>query len=201
MKQPHEDVRGQDRSGNYFLSLDPQAAFHRDLVIALARHLYTAIRVGDPAPVVQRMYRDVTNPQIGDLVVESARGFYDPQGQPGDVEYMVEDIDRRRVARTDGLVFDDRAAYLSTILIANAIVLTGPETDKPFETQLRTADTEESVLTLRHATRPAAERTHEALVKLLRGDSGRAALEDLIQAIGDDGSGQQEALTFRLTGL
>jgi hypothetical protein len=76
MKQPHEGVRGSDRTGNDFLSTDQRAIFHRDITIALARHLYTALRVGDPAPVVQRMYLRITAPQIGDLVVETAKGFY-----------------------------------------------------------------------------------------------------------------------------
>ncbi len=76
LKQPHEGVRGVDRTGNDFLSLDPSAVYHRDVLMALARHFYTAIRVGEPAPVVQRMYADVVNPKVGDLVVENARGFY-----------------------------------------------------------------------------------------------------------------------------
>lgn len=76
LKQPHEDVRGVDRTGNDFLSLDESGVYHRDVLMALARHFYAAIRVGDPAPVVQRMYVDVVNPKVGDLVVENAKGFY-----------------------------------------------------------------------------------------------------------------------------
>ncbi len=112
--------------------------------------------------------------------------FYDPQGRPGDVEYRIEDIDRRRVRRTDGLVFAGQPAYLSTILIANAIVMAGPEDDKPFETQLRTVGTEESVMTLRYATRVVAEQAHDALVTLLTGEATRDALEDLLRALGPD---------------
>lgn len=76
LKQPHEDVRGADRAGNDFLSLDERALFHRDLVIALTRHLYTAVRVGARAPIVQRMYLRIREPQIGDLVLETGKGMY-----------------------------------------------------------------------------------------------------------------------------
>ncbi|HWB34526.1 MAG TPA: hypothetical protein VHA75_00725 [Rugosimonospora sp.] len=70
MKQPHEDIRGASRS-DYLLSLDEQAVAHRDALIAMAKHLKSACLVGNPAPVVQRMYERITHPQPGDLVVEA----------------------------------------------------------------------------------------------------------------------------------
>lgn len=81
MKQPHEGVVGVDRTGNDFLSLDERALYHRDILVAMARHLYTAVRVGDPAPVVQRMYLDIAKPKVGDLVVETSKGFYSPAAE------------------------------------------------------------------------------------------------------------------------
>lgn len=101
LKQPHEDVRGVDRTGNDFLSLDDSAIYHRQVLMALARHLYAAIRVGDPAPVVQRMYVDVVNPKVGDLVVENAKGLYakDLDTQLKALGFLVER--RREWANTD----------------------------------------------------------------------------------------------------
>lgn len=65
LKQPHEDVHPMTI---------PELQFHlikysRPLV-TMANHLYAACLVGNKAPVVQRMYDRITNPQIGDLVTE-----------------------------------------------------------------------------------------------------------------------------------
>lgn len=112
--------------------------------------------------------------------------FYDPRGNVGDVEYRVEDIDRRRIARTDDLTFNGRPAFLSTILTANAIVFLGAEGDKPFETQIFYADTGLPVMTWRYATREIAEQTHQVLVDLIRDEQRRAVIEQMALAFGDD---------------
>jgi len=72
MKQPHEDVGGVDRD-DWLLSLDDEALTHQDRLIALAFFLQDACLVGNPAPVVRRMYERIKNPQVGDLVVETSR--------------------------------------------------------------------------------------------------------------------------------
>ncbi len=112
--------------------------------------------------------------------------YYDPQGQPTDRQYGIEPIEERRVARTDDLTWEGRPAYVSTILMPCMIVVQGPEVDKPFETALRTADTEDLVLAVRLPTREEAEGFHEALVALVRSDKGREALAELAR-VQDDG--------------
>jgi hypothetical protein len=70
MKQPREGITGTDRSGDDLLSLDLRAVAHRDALIAVVRHLRTAVGVGNPAPVVERMSARMRSPQPGDLVIE-----------------------------------------------------------------------------------------------------------------------------------
>lgn len=70
MKQPHEDVRGTDRTGDDLLSLDERAIAHRDALIRMAKHLNQATMVGHPAPIVERIRKRITTPEPGDLVVE-----------------------------------------------------------------------------------------------------------------------------------
>lgn len=81
-KQPHEDIVGIDRSGDWLLSLNKKAVAHRDALIAMAAHLYAATLVGNPAPVVRRMADRIRVPQIGDLVVEDGARYprRDPEG-------------------------------------------------------------------------------------------------------------------------
>lgn len=73
LKQPREGIVGLERD-DFLLSLDDKAIAHRDALIAMARHLHTASLVGDPAPVVQRIYERIKHPQPGDLVVEWSMG-------------------------------------------------------------------------------------------------------------------------------
>lgn len=73
LKQPREGIVGVQRD-DFLLSLDMKAVPHRDALIAMARHLQTASLVGNPAPVVQRIYERIKNPQLGDLVVEASTG-------------------------------------------------------------------------------------------------------------------------------
>lgn len=68
--QPHEGVRGRDRTGDYLLSLDDRAVAHRDALISMAMLLRSACLVGQPAPVVKRMAARLNAPKVGDLVVE-----------------------------------------------------------------------------------------------------------------------------------
>ena len=79
LPQPHEDIQGVDRSGSWLLALGEPAVAHRDALIALAMHLYQAVLVGNPAPRVARMYKRISCPQVGDLVVVR-------DGVRGDVE-------------------------------------------------------------------------------------------------------------------
>lgn len=71
-KQPHEDITGTDRTGDYLLSLDDPATAHREALIAMARLLREACLVGRPAPIVARIGERIHTPQIGDLVVEQS---------------------------------------------------------------------------------------------------------------------------------
>jgi hypothetical protein len=69
LKQPREDVAGADRDDD-LLSFVEKAIAHREALIGMARLLYDATRVGDPAPVTAAVHHRVTNPRPGDLVVE-----------------------------------------------------------------------------------------------------------------------------------
>jgi hypothetical protein len=66
--QPREGVVGIERTDD-LLSLEDSAIPVREMLRGLAFHLHTATLVGDPAPVVQRMYQRITHPQPGDVVV------------------------------------------------------------------------------------------------------------------------------------
>jgi hypothetical protein len=71
-KQPHEGVTGVDRSDNDLLSLDASAVVHRLAIATLAKHLHDAVMVGNPAPVVERMWQRIREPRVGDFVLEWA---------------------------------------------------------------------------------------------------------------------------------
>lgn len=92
MKRPHEGIRGVDRGGDDFLSLDLRAVAHRDVIGALVEHLHTACLVGNPAPVVRDMYSRMRTPVVGDLV--QVTDWNHPGGQLGDrvpgLGYLVE---------------------------------------------------------------------------------------------------------------
>jgi hypothetical protein len=105
--------------------------------------------------------------------------YYDINGEPTEREYRVRPIEDRRVARTDGLTWEGRPAYVSTVLVPGAIVIMGPELDKPFETALRTADTESPIFAVQLPTRADAEAFHHALVTLVCSSQGREALSAL----------------------
>ncbi len=69
-KQPHEGIRGTLRDDDDLLSLDERALAVRNWLIGLASHLYSATLVGNRAPKVDEMYRRISAPRVGDVVVE-----------------------------------------------------------------------------------------------------------------------------------
>lgn len=79
MKQPNEDVPQGTTRDDDLLSLDPRAVTHRNALIAMSRHLLTATLVGNPAPIVSRMYTRLKDPRPGDLVVEMSAELRDAQ--------------------------------------------------------------------------------------------------------------------------
>jgi hypothetical protein len=70
----HEGVPGRQLDDD-LLSLDERAAAHRVATMALCRHLQRATLVGNPAPIVRRMWDRLTRPEVGDLVVETTLGL------------------------------------------------------------------------------------------------------------------------------
>lgn len=90
LKQPHEGITGTDRSGDDLLSLDMGAVAHRDALISMAYQLKTACLVGNPAPVVEDMYRRITSPQPGDLVVEAGARWYDLLKRVPSLGFLIE---------------------------------------------------------------------------------------------------------------
>lgn len=73
--QPREGITGTVRDEDDLLSLDEKAIPRRMMMANLAMCLHSATLVGNPAPVVARMYDRISHPQPGDLVVETSR-FY-----------------------------------------------------------------------------------------------------------------------------
>lgn len=98
--QPHEGITGVDRRDSLLLSREPEARGHRDALISMAYHLKTACLVGDPAPVVTRMWQRIDDPQPGDLVVEvSAMWSVDPDTRCKGFGFVI--TRRREWASTD----------------------------------------------------------------------------------------------------
>jgi hypothetical protein len=75
LPQPHEGIRGVDRSDDPIMSLSMESVVYRELIRTLAVHLYRATLVGDPAPVVRRMLDWMRHPQPGDLVMEHSTAY------------------------------------------------------------------------------------------------------------------------------
>lgn len=73
-KAPREGVRGNDRK-DWLLELDTSAIPHRDVLINVTHHLWTATLVGNQAPIVKRMFERMRQPVIGDLVMEYGAPF------------------------------------------------------------------------------------------------------------------------------
>lgn len=64
-----ESIAGQQLDPDGLLA-DERHVESFDLIMALCRHLMTAILVGHPAPIVAEMDARMRSPQVGDLVVE-----------------------------------------------------------------------------------------------------------------------------------
>jgi hypothetical protein len=77
LPQPYEGVTTTDREGDDLLSLDPKALPRRAAMAALAMCLWNAVVVGEPAPLVARMWERMRDPRPGDLVLETSRYYLD----------------------------------------------------------------------------------------------------------------------------
>lgn len=79
-------VRGEALAGDLaaILSLEDEAMPGRRAMVALCWHLRNATLVGNPAPIVARMWERLRSPVVGDMVVESTRGYYDAHHERGD---------------------------------------------------------------------------------------------------------------------
>jgi hypothetical protein len=71
LPQPREGITGTLRDQDDLLSLDDKAFPRREMMVALALVLQRTTLVGDPAPVVDRIGKQINDPQPGDLVVET----------------------------------------------------------------------------------------------------------------------------------
>lgn len=70
--QPHEGITGTVRDQDGLLSLDDKALAVRRAMKGLACVLRSAVMVGSPAPVVERMSQRMRSPEPGDLVMETS---------------------------------------------------------------------------------------------------------------------------------
>jgi hypothetical protein len=70
--QPYEGITGTDRCDDGLLGLSDTALTVRARFISLTRMLRSAVLVGDPAPVAQRIWQRMGEPRPGDLVVETS---------------------------------------------------------------------------------------------------------------------------------
>jgi hypothetical protein len=71
--QPYEGIVGTLRDEDDLLSLDDKAIPRRMMMANLALCLESAVLVGNPAPIVQRMGERMRKPEPGDLVLERTR--------------------------------------------------------------------------------------------------------------------------------
>lgn len=79
--QPHEGITGTLRDQDDLLSLAPEALARRRMMADLAKALQSAVLVGNPAPVVKRMWQRMSHPEPGDLVLELST-FYRRYSEP-----------------------------------------------------------------------------------------------------------------------
>ncbi len=73
--QPREGIVGTLRDQDDLLSLDEKAIPRRAMMAATAMCVQDAVLVGNPVPSVKRIRERMSNPQVGDLVLETSR-FY-----------------------------------------------------------------------------------------------------------------------------
>lgn len=71
LPEPHENVRGVDRTRDDLLSLDVPALKRRVIMLHLANQLWNTTMGATGTPRGQAAYERMTEPKVGDLVVES----------------------------------------------------------------------------------------------------------------------------------
>lgn len=69
--EPHENVKGVDRTIDDLLSLDPAALRRRVIILDIARHLWQATLRGAHNEYGRGAYERMAKPRMGDLVVET----------------------------------------------------------------------------------------------------------------------------------
>lgn len=73
MKQPHEDIQGQDlRHLGHLLCLGDEAQAHRSLIVSTTHLVLNACLAIDPTPNQQQIDHRLRNPRVGDLVFEES---------------------------------------------------------------------------------------------------------------------------------
>jgi hypothetical protein len=88
--EPWQDMRGAGTARSEpWLSLEDDAQAVRRALAVAAYNVHRACLVGNPAPIVRRMYERLSNPRVGDLVVETSSVMYrcahlKPGGPGGD---------------------------------------------------------------------------------------------------------------------
>lgn len=71
LPQPWEGVNGTARTGDDLLSLEDEAMPRRRRMVMMALLIRKATLVGNPAPIVRKLYERTSSPQPGDLVIET----------------------------------------------------------------------------------------------------------------------------------
>ena len=73
MKQPHEDIRGEDLSHlGHLLCLSDEAQAHRSLIVSTAHLVLNACLSVNPTPNQQQIDYRLRHPRVGDLVFEES---------------------------------------------------------------------------------------------------------------------------------
>lgn len=80
--QPHEGITGTLRDQDDLLSLEEKALPVRKAMMGLASALRSAVSVGQPAPVVERMSARMSAREPGDLVIETSTMYLDRESWP-----------------------------------------------------------------------------------------------------------------------
>ncbi len=117
--QPREGIVGARHDPPGLLSLDGVAVPYRDAIVAMVRHLGSTTVVGRPAPIVAGIDKRMSEPEVGDYVVEvtGAGWSKDPRRRlmafgvllARRQEWATSDADwAAEVAADHGLMDDDR---------------------------------------------------------------------------------------------
>jgi len=83
LPQPWEGINGTARDSDDLLSLEEEAMPRRRRMVMMALLLRKATLVGNQAPVVRSMYERMSDPQPGDLVVETTTSWRPDGGYRG----------------------------------------------------------------------------------------------------------------------